>query len=75
MMKRYGRPLGSIARRDRVMWSRLVDVWEESCGWSGGTKRPESRKDLMFDMRRSDEADGDSNMIGSWRFDCEVSGF
>lgn len=28
---------------------------------------PDSRKDLMFDMRRREEAEGESRMIGSGR--------
>jgi hypothetical protein len=38
-------------------------------GWSGGTKTPSWRKDLMFDMRIREEADGERRMIGSGRED------
>lgn len=38
-----------------------------SVGWSGGTKIPSCRKDLTFVMRISDDADGESRMIG---FEC-----
>jgi hypothetical protein len=41
-----------------------VDVETEE---SGGMYIPDSRKDLIFDMRRSEEAEGESNMIGSGR--------
>jgi hypothetical protein len=34
---------------------------------SGGEYTPPSRKDLMLDIRRSDEAEGDTRMIGSTR--------
>jgi len=33
----------------------------------GGMKTPSSRKDLMLDMRRRDEAEGDSRMMGCSR--------
>lgn len=36
-------------------------------GWSGGTKTPSCRKDLTFVIRISDDADGDSRIIG---FEC-----
>ena len=38
-----------------------------SVGWSGGTKTPSWRKDLTFVMRISEDADGESRMIG---FEC-----
>jgi hypothetical protein len=41
-----------------------VDVETEE---SGGIYMPDSRKDLIFDMRRSEEAEGESNMMGSGR--------
>jgi len=34
---------------------------------SGGVYIPPSRNDLIFDMRRSEDAEGDSRMMGSGR--------
>jgi hypothetical protein len=34
----------------------------------GGMKTPSSRKDLMFEVRSSDEADGERRMIGRTRW-------
>ena len=39
-----------------------VDIEE-----SGGVYIPPSRNDLIFDMRSSDDAEGDNRMIGSGR--------
>lgn len=36
-------------------------------GWSKGTYNPVSRKVLILDMRRREEAEGESRMIGSER--------
>ena len=51
------------------MWSRFAVVWLLSVGWSGGTKRPESRKDLKLLRRSNDDADGETRMMGSWRLE------
>lgn len=55
-------------RRGRVMSRRMLeDVDMARVGWSGGTKTPSPRKDLTFDMRIRDDADGERRMIGSGR--------
>jgi hypothetical protein len=41
---------------------------------SGGVYIPDSRNDLMFDMRRSEDAEGESRIIGSGRR-AEAFGF
>ena len=48
----------------------------------GGTKTPVSRKDFMFDMRRREDALGESRMMGSrrrvgffWRFEMRGVGW
>ena len=49
------------------MWrmeAEELDVEDEE---SAGTYWPFSRKDLMFDMRRSEDAEGESRMMGSGR--------
>ena len=48
------------------MCSKLADS-EPACAESAGIKVPASKKDLMLLMRRSDDADGESRMIGSGR--------
>ena len=60
----------------RVMCRRFAVVWVDKVGWSGGTNRPESRKVLMLDMRRRDDAEGERRMMGSERFEgtAEESG-
>ena len=48
---------------------RIVAVAPEepASALSGGMYVPPSRKDLMFDMRKSDEAEGERRIIGSGR--------
>lgn len=59
---------GSDLRRSgRLSSMKLASVDMDSVGWSGGTKMPSCRKDLMFDMRMRDEAEGDRRMMGSGR--------
>jgi hypothetical protein len=71
-MKRKGREesFGSV----RVMWRRLAGVEFASVGCEGGTKRPASRKDLMLDIRRREDAEGERRMIGSARLEFETAG-
>jgi hypothetical protein len=55
---------GSIEGRMRVIWRRLEVALEEVSRAEGGMKTPSSRKDFTFDMRRREEADGESRMMG-----------
>jgi len=48
----------------RFRCSRLLDVVSAVLG---GMKMPSPRKDLMLDMRRSEDAEGESRMMGSRR--------
>lgn len=54
-------------RSGRVMWRMLDGVEVARVGWSGGTNTPSWRKDLMFDMRIREEAEGERRMMGSGR--------
>ena len=70
-MKRKGRT-GSMLGRRREMWRMLVvEVGV------GGAYVPDSRKGFMLDIRRSEDAEGESRMIGSGRrfgfFGCDGS--
>ena len=49
----------------REMCKMLAVVEEPAEAESAGTKTPPSRNCLMFERRRSDEAEGDRRMIGS----------
>ena len=60
-MKRKGR-VASILGSSREMCRIVAEVVV-----SGGVYWPFSRKDLMFDMRRREEAEGESKMMGSGR--------
>lgn len=65
-MKRMGR----VASMDGIMRARCSMeelALEEEREASGGMYVPLSRKDLMLDMRRSEEAEGETRMIGSGR--------
>lgn len=66
MMKRIGRD-GSIDGIARAMCR--IDALDDDVASedSGGVYVPPSRKDLTFDMRSSEEADGDTRMMGSGR--------
>lgn len=45
-----------------------LDVEDDArVGWSGGTKTPSCRNDLILESRMGDEAEGDRRMIGSTR--------
>ena len=44
-------------------------AWLERVGWSGGTNVPVSRNDRTLDIRSNEEADGESRMMGSERFE------
>lgn len=50
----------------RVMWTMLVSP--DATELSGGMYAPSPRNDLIFDIRSSEDADGESSMIGSARF-------
>lgn len=50
----------SFMIRDRCIIDAVAEL-------SAGTNRPPSRKDLMLDMRRRDEAEGERRMMGSGR--------
>lgn len=58
---------GSMDGKVRDMCKIEADELEVETEESGGIYVPDSRNDLIFDMRRSDEADGDSRIIGSGR--------
>lgn len=72
-MNRIGR-VGSISFIVRLMCNMLAPALELAATESDGTNSPPSRKDLIFDMRSSDEAEGDRSMMGSGRrgFWCEA---
>lgn len=65
-MKRIART-GSIEVRTRDMCKIEADEVEVDIEESGGVYIPPSRNDLIFDIRRSEDAEGDSRMIGSGR--------
>lgn len=50
-----------IGRRIWIMFAEVVSAA------LGGMKMPSSRKDFMLDVRRSEEAEGESRMMG-WTF-------
>jgi hypothetical protein len=56
------------------MCRRFAGIELANVGCEGGTKRPSKRKDLMFDIRSSEEADGESRMMGSARLEFETAG-
>ena len=58
-MKRIGRE-GSIEGRVRVMWRMLAPVESLLPVYI-----PSPRNDLIFDRRSSDDAEGESRMMGS----------
>jgi hypothetical protein len=66
IMKRIGRT-GSIVGNIREICRIEADELEVETEESGGIYTPLSRKDLIFDIRRSDDAEGDRRMIGSGR--------
>lgn len=66
MMKRMAR-LGSIDGNVRVICKMEADELDVELDDSGGMYTPPSRKDLMFDIRRREDAEGDRRMIGSGR--------
>jgi hypothetical protein len=66
MMKRIGRA-GSMPGKMRVICRIEAEELDVALEDSGGTYTPLSINDLMFDIRRRDEADGDRRMIGSGR--------
>jgi hypothetical protein len=66
MMKRMGRAV-SIEGRKREMCRIEAEELEVEMEDSGGMYVPDSRNDLIFDIRRSEEADGERRMIGSGR--------
>ena len=62
-MKRIGRD-GSMSFISRLMCSMLAPV-ELAAAESAGMNCPPSRKDFMFEMRRREDAEGESMIIGS----------
>ncbi len=72
MMNRKGRDDSFGSKR--VICKRLAGVEFARVGCEGGTKRPLSRKDLMFDIRRREDADGESRMMGSARLEEDTAG-
>lgn len=61
-MNRSG-PRGEMDGMVRWVWRMLIAPLEALEGWNW----PCSRKDLMLDMSRREEAEGDSRMMGSGR--------
>ncbi len=57
----------SIEEIRRWVCKRFEDVLEEALVDSAGTYIPFSRKALIFDKRRSEEAEGEIKIIGSGR--------
>lgn len=55
---------GSMEGRTRVIWRRFEVALEEVSRAEGGMKMPSSRKDFTFDMRRREEAEGESRIMG-----------
>lgn len=66
MMKRIGRA-GSIEGMKREICKIEAEELDVELAESAGINAPPSRNDLMFDMRRIDDADGERSMIGSGR--------
>ncbi len=64
MTKRMGR-FGSMDGKVREMWRIEAEELDVEIEDSGGIYIPVSRKDLMFDMRSREDADGDKSIIGS----------
>lgn len=62
-MNRRGR-LGSMLGRRREIWRMPL-----AAVGAGGAYVPDSRKGLMLDMRRREEAEGERRMMGSGRRD------
>lgn len=74
MMNRNGRARSmEVSKRD--MFRRVAELLEVEIEDSGGANSPSSRKVLIFDMRRRDEADGDSRIMGSGRREGAARGF
>ena len=65
-MKRNGF-CASIDGMRRDVYSRLAEPIEPAAAESAGTNKPPSRNCFMFDMRRREEAEGESRMMGSRR--------
>jgi len=66
MMNRMGRD-GSIEGRVRVMCRMEAEELDVELEESGGIYTPPSMKDLMFDIRRREDAEGERRMMGSGR--------
>jgi hypothetical protein len=66
MMKRMARE-GSMPGRTRVICKIEAEELDVALEDSGGTYTPFSMNDLIFDIRRRDEADGERRMMGSGR--------
>lgn len=66
MMKRIGRD-ASIVGKVREICNMDADELDVELEDSGGTYAPPSRKDLIFDNRSSDDAEGERRMMGSGR--------
>lgn len=58
----------SISFTMRLMCNMFAVVLEVAATELGGTYWADSRKDLMFDILRSEDAEGESRMMGSGRF-------
>lgn len=65
-MKRIGRA-GSIEGMKREICKIEAEELDVEFAESAGTYAPPSRNDLIFDMRRIEDADGERSMMGSGR--------
>ncbi len=65
---------GSMEGSRRAIWRIEAVELEVDIEDSGGVYTPPSRNDLILDIRKSDDAEGDSKMMGSGRRD-EAFGF
>ncbi len=57
----------SIEGNNREIFKIEAEELDVALEDSAGTYTPPSRKDLIFDMRRSEDADGERSIIGSGR--------
>lgn len=65
-MKRIGRA-GSMEGMKREICRIEAEELEVELAESEGMNAPPSRNDLILDMRRIEDADGDKSMMGSGR--------
>lgn len=66
MIKRIGRA-GSIEGMNREICRMEAEEVDVELAESAGINAPPSRNDLIFDMRRIEDADGERSIMGSGR--------